>query len=144
MNHNEEENEFLLDEEETVEESHEDTNPDSIIVISKMKELIKAVASHEELDIQFGDGSIEKLQEAFRFISVSLTYELIDILKKNNRKRLTPLSVDQALTKLLKKADALVATLNELEALRAKLEALNDDSTILKSMDYVNLIEKGK
>lgn len=142
----EEESEIGLDEEQIQEDDLvglDEKDEKCLFVEKRLKNLIKAVADHDKFeDIRFGKTGLKTLQESFRFISVMLTYEMIESLKKKQRKTISPGVVNEALASMLGKSDSLGIAVNELEKLIGKLESLNDSTSITKAMDYVNVVER--
>jgi hypothetical protein len=110
-----------------------------LCVSKRLKALIREVATQEGCKINFGRGSVKKLQDTINFLTVALTYELIQILDKNNKIRITPSFVDNALSNLFKQADAYGIVLTELNKLIENFSKLNESSSFAKATEFVNI-----
>ncbi|HDR4901615.1 TPA: hypothetical protein QCR38_003872 [Bacillus cereus] len=132
-----------LEDDETIDEveldEHEKENK-SILYQSRVKSLIKSVADSEGYDIQIGKKGFTQFNESITFITVMLAYEIIEELKVQKRKKITPPFVDKALSKILGRADALSLAIKELEQVLETLEVKSSTTSISKAMDYLNIL----
>ena len=108
----------------------------------RLKELVRSVANKEELsDIRISKPGVERLQSSLKFLTLVMTYEIIQLLKNNKRKTISRDYVDMALTNIIQRSDVLNTTLNKLEDLTKQLESLNTDTSMTKALDFINLGE---
>lgn len=109
---------------------------------SRMKELIRNVAEHDGFgEVRIGKKGTTALQNALRFITVMFAYELVDSLRSQKMITVRAKSVNDALTKLVGRADSFSVTIEELEGLISKLQLKSNNTSITKAMDFVNLID---
>lgn len=124
-------------------EALEEKDEQSLFYTKRLKLFIREIADFDKFeDIRFGKKGLKTLQEAYRFIAAMLTYEMIESLKKHKRKTISPVIVNEALSRMLGKADSLGITVSELEKLITSLELQNNNTSITKAMDYVNRVER--
>ncbi|MFB0831829.1 hypothetical protein ACEU2D_19800 [Brevibacillus laterosporus] len=133
-----------LEDEEIDDDSELENQEYFLCFTSRLKELVKSVAADEGVDINFSKEGTKKLQSTIKFLTISLTYELIDVMTKNKRKRMSPYFIDCALDKMISQADSYGIALNELEQLKEKLDSLNESSSITKATYFINLKDTRK
>jgi histone H3/H4 len=113
----------------------------SLVYKNRLRELMKSIATHDEMeDIRFSKTGIKSLQESIAYLSVVLTFEIIETLKKNKRKTIGPKIVDEALTNMMGKADALGIAIIEVQNLVERLQQRTQTTSIVKATDFINLI----
>lgn len=141
-----------LDEDDEIEEDF-DTEEDSteceidnktIIYKKRLRKLIIQVAEEELSDIRISKKGMLRLQDSIKFLSVALTYEIIDLLKAQGRKTIKPFYVDEALTRMLISSDALSISTDKLEQLVSELQNMNRNTSLNRAMDFINLSEDNK
>ncbi|MEB2492872.1 hypothetical protein SOP93_17040 [Peribacillus frigoritolerans] len=131
------ENDETIDEEDLDKQEEENK---SIFYQTRVRSLIKSIAESEDYDIQIGKKGFESFNESIKFITVMLAYEVVEDLKAQNRKKITPVFVDRALSKMLGRADALSLAIKELEQVLDTLEVKSGTTSITKAMDYLNIL----
>jgi hypothetical protein len=130
------------EEDETIDENSEldENDSKSLIYKTRVRNLIKSVAQTEEYEIKIGKKGFERLNDSIKFLAVMLSYEIIDELKSKKRKTLSPPFVDEALSNMLGKADALSLAIKELEKVVEELEVKSSTTSISKAMDFLNIL----
>ncbi|MCL9659429.1 hypothetical protein L2089_01960 [Paenibacillus hunanensis] len=132
-----------LDQIEREESNESEFEKGNLVYNSRMRELIKNVATVEDFgNLRISPAGELALQNSLRFILVMFTYELLEILRLNKKKTITTDSVNDALSNLLGKADSFALTMNGLEDLMKNLQSHSNESAITKAMDFVNLLDR--
>lgn len=122
----------------------EDILNDYLCYTNRLRDLLRAIGSEEEIEIECGPESLERVQSSIKYLSVVLIYEIIQVLKDNGRVRFKIEFIDEALTKMLGKSDAFGIAIKKTTELKEQLERLNEKSSISKAMDFINVIEPYK
>lgn len=138
-----EEEELDYENDETIDEAElekREKENKSLLYQTRVRSLINSVAEAEGYDIQIGRKGLESFNESIKFITVMLAYEIIEELRAGNRKKITPLFVEKALSKMLGRADALGLAIKELEQVLENLEVKSSSTSISKAMDYLNIL----
>lgn len=114
----------------------------SLLYGTRLRELVKEIASDEGVSIQFGKKGINGMQNGMKFLTVMLTYEILQIIKEKGRVIITASIINEALNSMVGKADSLNIAMLELDVLKNKLMLVNNNTSVLKATDFVNLYGK--
>ncbi|MCY9592993.1 hypothetical protein PC41400_27125 [Paenibacillus chitinolyticus] len=138
----EEDNELLkesatLDEEEDIQDTIA-----SLLYGNRLRDLVRSVAKHEGQNVMIGKKGINGMQNAMKFLTVMLSYEILEVLKNKNKTVISPVITSEALNNMVGKSDSLNRVLLELEELKGRLHLLSGSTSISKATDYVNLFER--
>ncbi|MBU5353367.1 hypothetical protein KQI74_13810 [Paenibacillus barcinonensis] len=114
---------------------------DYLCYTNRLRELLRAIGNEEEINIECGPESLERVQTSIKYLTVVLIYEIIQILKDKQKVRFKNEYIDEALSKVLGKSDSFGISIKKISELQEELESLNQQSAINKAMDYINIIE---
>lgn len=110
----------------------------NILVKAHIKDYIKIIGKEEDVEIEIGNEAQEALEDYYKLISATLTYELINILRQRGRVRLNKEIIKEGVSKILSQADALNNAIVHLEDAIEKMKIDNNDSVIQKATSFVN------
>lgn len=114
-------------------------NEQRLLYKNRIKSLIKDVAKTEDFEgIALGKEALERFQQTTKYMVVMLVFEIIKILKDNNRRHIKPQHIDEALNKTIAGADAIGVSINNVEKLLKQLLELNENTSVAKAMEFIN------
>lgn len=114
----------------------EDNN--NLLYKQRLKDFMKQIGNNENFDIKFYKTSEQTLQEYYKFITAALTYEIIDLLKKYDKKIITDDIIREAVSNFLSQADAFNVAIVELQDTISKLISHSSSTSIDKASHYIN------
>lgn len=115
----------------------------NLIYKNRLRDLLKDIATFEEFEgIQITKHGFGRLQDTSKYIITMLIVEIIEELRNNNRKQITPKNVDNALDKILTKASGIDSALTLLRKNIVELEKLNTNTSVTKASQFINFGEK--
>ena len=117
-------------------ETIEDNN--NLLYKQRLKDFMKQIGNNENFDIKFYKTSEQTLQEYYKFITAALTYEIIDLLKKYDKKIITDNIIREAVSNFLSQADAFNVAIVELQDTISKLISHSSSTSIDKASHYIN------
>ena len=129
--------EILGDEEVLVDENK------SLLYKSRIRELIKDVASSDGLDLRISKEGFQRYHDSVKFLSVILMYEINSVIKEQKKKTLNVAHVDEAISKMLGRADALNISIQEIERVLEVLQSKSHTTSISRAMDYLIMENEG-
>jgi hypothetical protein len=136
--------EDLLEYEENIIDLVEDEGDDlknnqHLLYKNRIKSLIKDVAKSENFEgIALGKEAFERFQQTTKYMVVMLIFEIIKVLKDNNRRHIKPQHIDDALNKTIASADAIGVSMSNIEKLLKQLLDLNENTSAAKAMEFIN------
>lgn len=130
--------EIAVDVEESLEEDSQ-----NLIYNNRLRELVKDIAKFDGFDgIQLTKEGTARLQDCSKYIITMLVVEVVEELRSNSRKQITPTNVDNALDKILAKASGIDSALVLLRENIIELEKLNTNTSVSKASQFINYSQK--
>ncbi|MCA0971858.1 hypothetical protein LCM20_14725 [Halobacillus litoralis] len=135
----EEEDGQLAHESEENDETEEISQDASYLLVQKrVKMLMKEIAELEGINISFSKKGLETIQEYFKLITSVFSYEVIDALERQGRKRVNRDIVITSVNKLLSNSDSVNTSIEELQKTIDELTKSASSSNLKRATDFVN------
>ncbi|MGG7211381.1 hypothetical protein [Clostridium baratii] len=128
---------IIEDKEECIDDEKDDGK--SILYKNRVKKLVKEISIKEDLsNIQLGEEGTSRLEEINKLLLSIIIFDVLEELKKDNKKQIKPKHLDKALDNLLNGASAIDIALNILNKDIETLKGLNNSTSINKATMFVN------
>ncbi|SDE79302.1 hypothetical protein SAMN04487777_12725 [Priestia aryabhattai B8W22] len=127
----------------TEEESEypEKSNNEYLLYLDRTKDFIRGIGVKEGLEISFKEECNKTLQNYYKLITAVLSYELIEELKRKQRKRVNNEILEIAFDNILSQSDALNVAIENLNEAIEKLKLDSKESSLQRATDYLNFEE---
>lgn len=119
----------------------EKSNNEYLLYLDRTKDFIRRIGDKEGLEISFKEECNRTLQDYYKLITAVLSYELIEELKRKQRKRINNEILELAFDNILSQSDALNIAIENLNQAIEKLKLDSKESSLQRATEFLNFEE---